>query len=248
MPQPLSKIRARGTVSIGNSWDNPSDHRPELALLAMKVIAEWSILESFVTGLFVRMLGADPKPGAAMYAALTGSAAQDAVFAALAKVTLPDSERDVFDAIVWLYKSAAKERNKIAHWVWGHAADIKDGVLLTDPDVLLEMRVATHEHEKKAQGWGKFVNAPKFPEDKIYVYYRDDFINTSKNIQNVLEYVTLFAFILNRGHPANANDGLFQELSVVPEIAELLTRRASQRTSQAEQQSQPDQSPPTAKA
>ena len=41
MPQPLSRVRADANISIGNNWDNPSDHRPELALLAMKVIAEW---------------------------------------------------------------------------------------------------------------------------------------------------------------------------------------------------------------
>jgi hypothetical protein len=117
MPQPLSRVTHSGFIYIGNSTDNPSDHRPQLALLAMKVISAWSILESFLNGVFVQMLGANPVPAAAMYTALTGTAAQNAALRAIARVSLSHRDYELFLAILIVFRSVAKDRNKIAHWV-----------------------------------------------------------------------------------------------------------------------------------
>src|SRR5438552_3336859 len=55
MPQPLSRVTPGGMTAFGNSNDSPSNHRPELSLLAMSVIAEWAILDSWVSNLFIKL-------------------------------------------------------------------------------------------------------------------------------------------------------------------------------------------------
>ena len=221
MPQPLSRVRADANISIGNNWDNPSDHRPELALLAMKVIAEWSILESFMQGLFVAMLGANPGPAAAIYAALTATATQKAAFKALAKSALSsDDERDVFDAILMAFDTVAKIRNDIAHGVWGHSAQIPDGVLLCDADVLMEYHVALRE----ALGGETHSAMPTFPRDKMFVWKSQDFISASAQIQQVMNYVSQFQLALRQDHLGNRDAQRLQRLLSEPPIHQTVSR------------------------
>jgi|GEM_PF-1322985 len=215
MPQPVSSVRPQGcTVFIGNNIDNPSDHRPALALLAIKVLAEWSILESFINGLFVMMLGANPRPAAAMYVALAGGAAQRAAFEAVADLALIDQqEKDVFAAISHLIRRSAKGRNKIAHWIWGHSPEIPDAVLLCDPVVLLEHRVAaTAEAENPT---GKDI---PFPNNEIFAFFDTDFKDMSANIQLLMGMVSTFRFLVNRHHPANTGGAQLQQLLQQPQI------------------------------
>jgi hypothetical protein len=232
MPQPLSKVNSEASIHIGNNTDNPSDNRPHLALLAMKVIGEWSILESFLRGLFVQMLGANPAPAAAMYSALSGAQAQRSVFRAVAEVALPGHELEIFEAIFSIYSTAAKERNKIVHWVWGHSPQIPDGVLLCDPDVLMDYRVKIEQYKIRILARER-IQAPEFPKDQIFVYYQHDFTGASERIQRLIDLVMRFSFVVNRDHPANREGRLFAKLAQEPEIAEYVARlRQRQKSNQ----------------
>jgi hypothetical protein len=142
MPKPLSQVKHSGTIYIGNNKDHPSKHRPELALLAMKVISAWSIMESFLSGVFVQMLGANPAPAVAMFNALTSTAAQNASLRAIAQTSLSKRNQELFEAIQIAVSKLAKHRNIIAHWVWGHTSSLPDAVLLCNPAALVDHRVA----------------------------------------------------------------------------------------------------------
>ncbi len=190
----------------------------------MKVIAEWSILESFMQGLFVTMLGANPGPAAAIYASLISPAAQKDAFRALAKISLSsDDEKDVFEAILKVFDTAIRPRNVIAHWEWGHSPNIPDGVLLGDPEALTRYNVAAKEFTD-ALGTDPRPTRPQFPRDDIFVWYAQDFANASAQIQLLIGYVTDFRFVLTRQHPVNRDGQLLQQLLSEPQIHEHVSR------------------------
>lgn len=236
MPQPLSTVPSPGNIFLGNNIDNPSDHRPPLALLAMKVIAEWSLLESFVQGFFVTMLGANPRPAARIYASLKG-AQKDALRALADLALVSQDEKDVFATILKLRDTAGRLRDRIAHGVWGHASGVPDGVLLCDPAVAMERAVTVKEysdaflksHVSVAPGVGPSDRAPppempKLLLDQIFVWYERDFVNASAQMQQLMDYVTRFRFVLMRDHPVNRDGRELQQLLSQPPILEHVSR------------------------
>lgn len=242
MPQPLSGLKKKTQLFIGNNTDSPSRHRPKLALAAMNVIAEWSILESFVLGLFVQMLGKNPRPAVAMYSALTSEAAKRDTLRAVADVALNYSQekRDVFDAILDTIKTASKDRIKIAHWIWGHSKDLPDAVLLLDPSQKAKQDVASAEYSKTISEFYKNLLANKLSEKElprhpglsnkgIYIYKQKDFDEASKKIQRAIHVTVMFRFVLIPGHPVNEGDKLFSRLKKEPEIRTFLARLKQRR-------------------
>ena len=219
MPQPLSRVNPGVNINLGNNSDSPSRHRPALALLAMNVVAEWSILESFVTTLFTKMLGSSAEIGTEMYVALSGGAAQNAAFRAVADATLKGDEKDVFEAIFAEYKSISKMRNNIAHWVWGHSPELPDAALLIDPKHFTRWRVSFDKAIASRTG----ESLPDTPRDKIFVYRDSDFILISNKIQRLIGFVVDFNFVLSN-HVANQGGQLLQRLLVEPEILEFVSR------------------------
>lgn len=222
MPNPLSRVRPNAAFNLGNNIDNPSDHRPELALLAMKVIAEWSLLESFMTGVFVHMLGSNPTPALAIYTALSGSVSRGAAFKAVAKEAhLSTEEDEILDAILSLYKTAGRERNRIAHWVWGHSPEIPDGVLLCDQQVMARTWIATSPQlvgDTADEITATIAETRSVLGDATFVYKANDFESLSRDTQRLINLVTQFRFVLMRDHPSNRGGALLQTLSLEPEI------------------------------
>jgi hypothetical protein len=244
MPQPLSKFKWSG-LHIGNNVDAPSRHRPELALLAMQVLAEWSILEHWMGTVFVKMLGANPGPAAAMYASLTGAAAQKAAFRAVAEWSIKDeTQADVFEAVLARFTSLAKERNRLAHWVWGHSPDILDGVILADPKSLLEDEVDREQTMQAFRSGEKVSLTNELKVDDILVYKRIDFERLSADVQKLMGQVMEFRFVLS-DHPANRDGQLLQRLLDVPEILEVVNRLRQRRKNDREAQQQQPEKPPS---
>lgn len=226
MPQPLSKHGPLKSLSIGNNSDSPSRHRPELALLAMQVIAEWSILESFMAGLLVKMLGANPGPAAAMYSSLTGGAAQRAAFRAIADVSINDeSVRNVFEATLSTYSSLSVQRNKIVHWTWGHSDDIPDGVLLANPRAMMEYQLEMKVDTDALMAGGEFdSNKNRIPINDIFIYKKVDFEKLSESINALIRQIMELGFVLT-GHAANKDGRLLRQLLETPLVREFVNRR-----------------------
>ncbi len=228
-------------VSVGNTDNDPSYERPDLALLAMRVIAAWSLLESDFEGVFVQMLGANPRPAAAIYASLTSAATQKAALRAIAEFEIPMPERDVLDALFSQLATVAKDRNKVAHWIWGSSPDLPDGVLLTDPKAMIKYRVATEDYDRTMRDKPDWtLTRPEFPRDETFVFYAHDFENMVERIQHLSELVTNFRFVLIRDHPVNAGGQLFDRLSNEPGIRAFVDRRLLHRKID---EATPEQSP-----
>jgi hypothetical protein len=240
MPQPLSIVNPDAGIQIGNSWDSPAKTRPQLALLSMNVVAEFSILESFVSSLFVKMLGPNPGPAAAVFAAIKNEVARKDAFRAVAKTVLNETEMDLLEAVLARFDTAARGRNKVAHHVWGHSPAIPDGVLLCDPVVFTKANVEMHQYlqiiKSRTNPQARLESnpvRPEFPIDKIYVYYAHDFISMSEEIQKAMNFVGHFRHYLeNKDHPRGPQ--LFDALSKMPEIQSFLFHQSERRKKNAE--------------
>lgn len=223
MPQPLSSVKPYANVFVGNNMDSPARNRPELALLAMNVVAEWSILESFINGVFVALLRASPVQAASIFATIRSQQGQRDAFMAVVDVTLPDQgERDIIMALLKAYERASKVRNRVAHWVWGHSPDLPDAVLLANPASMAAFTAEMAEFTQ-AVTFGTVSRNPPAPDNRqIYVYDKSDFTEASERIQRVMFLAGLARSHLSVKTPKGA-PGLLQ-LSNEPEIRVELER------------------------
>jgi hypothetical protein len=68
MPQPLSKVRAKATVSLHFEH---SANKPELTVLVAGIVARWAWIEHDLNILLLHILRAEAKPALAMFSILT---------------------------------------------------------------------------------------------------------------------------------------------------------------------------------
>ncbi len=248
MPQPLSRVcRDAVGLFIFDCGSAPIDWCPALGAHAAKVIAAWASLESRQNRLLVTMLGAHAKPAVAMYRALLSTSAQYSVFRAAADVLLSPDERDVFEVILKLTNSVAKERHKIAHWIWGYSSAVPDALILCNPTETIESALREDDMEQQRRAMFEELtrlDPAEFEQlrlsgelearskelvktisyDKMFVYKKENFDKIEADIQRISQYYQRFYFILLRSHPANAGDKLFHRLSTEPEIRAELDR------------------------
>lgn len=223
MPQPLSSAKPNANIFIGNNTDSPARQRPNLALEAMNVVAEWSILEGFINGLFVNLLGANPKQSSAIFSTIRSQQGQrDAIEAVLAIALQDRDEQNIIRAIFKVYERASKVRNRICHWVWGHSPQLPDAVLLADPVAMAEFKAEVAQFTQSIC-FGTVNLAPPTPNHRrIYVYTQEDFRQASTKIQRAMHLAISATMELARKTPQGA-PGLLQ-LSSEPEIHAELER------------------------
>lgn len=129
MPQPFPKKLSPPQVRIGEAVDD----RPGLALLAMKLISDWSKAESMLSNVFVSLLGANPGPAAAIYMSLRSNNVQKDAFRAVVEDMLPDEDAALFFRAFELYEACAKTRNRLAHHLWATDARLPNHLILVEP-------------------------------------------------------------------------------------------------------------------
>jgi hypothetical protein len=230
MPQPLSSIPSATKITLGLGEGTPSQMRPELAESALNIIVEWSLLESGVNGLFVKLLGTkNTVAAAAIFSSIRSQAGQrDAFQAVAASVLENDQERqDLLVAILEVCNKAAKTRNRIAHWIWGFSANLPDAVLLADP-------TAITTHEAKANEWiaapmgSKRGAHPDIDRRRIYAYTASDFAEALQRIQRAR---LLVAGVRRVMPPAITDAPALLRLSAEPELRKELDRLSRDRQS-----------------
>ncbi len=88
MPQPLSKVCSKATVSFHLVH---STNKPALATLVTAIFARWAMIEHWVSFLLLHVLGAEAraKPALAMFSVLKNDRQQMEALEAAAKVALP---------------------------------------------------------------------------------------------------------------------------------------------------------------
>jgi len=203
MPQPLSRLAPRAGYEIGNVGCRTLAQRPQLAILAMEAIAAWSHVENFMLRMYVQMAGGQQADAAAVYLALESNSVKTKAINVLAERKLEPGNLRLLRALIKVAKSAQKERDKLAHWIWGSTPELPDALLLSDP------RNQNHAAEE------------------ILVYRAEDFEQMRVKFERIAEWSHLFYFIL-MNHVANRGGRLYEKLCREPEIAEILDRQAQQ--------------------
>lgn len=222
MPQPLSKVRSDASIILGNSGDYPLEQRPDLLPHAMRVVAAWSTLESFMGSAIVNILGAHAGPGIAMYTSLTSNAAKMGALRAAGDVIITGKQNDLFHALLVVFNSLATRRNKIVHGVWGYSPEVPDGVLLAHQSVLVNW---TMELERFLESTPSENNQmPVIDKAKIFVYKATDFKALIKDIEMLSGAFLQYQHLPDR-HRAHRSDQVYDQLSREPLIREALNRR-----------------------
>ena len=193
MPQRLSNVKPNAKGIMFDKLAGPGRNRPELAQLAAQVISEWSLLDTYFSGLFVAMLGANPRPGAAVYANFTATLTQAQAMRTVGKLTLDAVLYDMLDTLLTLYKSRGTERNRVGHWVWGYTPDLPDKALLVEPShfsvyhadfITWETAVMRDTNSQLKQ--------PGIRLEHVWVYGQKDFADISERIQRLIELTGRF--------------------------------------------------------
>jgi hypothetical protein len=211
MPQPLSRVSPNALIVIGNAGDRALERHPALAAVALEAIASWSNVEAFLLRLFIQLLGGNESLAASVYLSLEGQSAKASAIKAAAANALATrvQELHVLEAVLSIAKTNEKERNKLAHWVWGDSPNLPDALLLLDPRVSVE----------------------SLDRSQIYVYREQDLRSIIQANDRLCGFCLRLKSVLS-GHVANRNHGLITELVREPEIAERLARQAARAAQQ----------------
>jgi hypothetical protein len=123
--QPITSKYPKTGLALGPGF---LDQRPEAAALVGQCITIWAEVELRVARLLAKMLHANTAPAIAMYQALRNERARKEVLDAVADFTLDGSDRDLYDAISAAKTSLSKQRNDLAHGLFGIASESPDGI------------------------------------------------------------------------------------------------------------------------
>jgi len=142
MPNPLSRIPGSpGHIELGEVGTGTLASRPALAVAAMECIATWSHVENFMFDFYADLAGGVQSDAAAVFFAVDGAGPKRAIVAALAERKLDPARLELFWALTKLTKAGQKQRDRLAHWIWGTASELPSALLLADP------RDASHSRE-----------------------------------------------------------------------------------------------------
>lgn len=200
MPQPLSKAHPRANVILRT--DLALNHRPHLAVLAIRSIAAYSHVEQTLMLLFVELAGGSSADAAAIYLAMDTAKAKANAIRVLSERKLSTTHQSFLNSILKLAKSKEKERNKIAHWTWSISPEISDGLLLIDP------RTTASGNDS---------------EDCIFVYKERDFVDLIDGCNQICGFGATMKLIISKHDPyGKAQDDLYNKLCRLPAVAKIL--------------------------
>lgn len=97
--------------------------RPEHAAILGRTFTSWSLLESSITALLGLMMHGDYRAALAVLGSFSNNSSRVEAVRRIGKEILDASVRDSFDALMKEVLSYARERNAIAHSLWGSHPD-----------------------------------------------------------------------------------------------------------------------------
>jgi hypothetical protein len=137
-PQPLSNVNPKAKAYFG---PDVFTLHPELIPLAARIISMGSMIDSRWSNILIELLQADPRTGMAMYQALASAEARRAALEAAANQRLSTDDFLLFKAIIRVTTPQRRVRNEFAHHIWGHSPQVKDSILLAEPEFFTDLYV-----------------------------------------------------------------------------------------------------------
>jgi hypothetical protein len=172
----------------------------------------------------------------AMYAAMGAFQPQMRALDAAAATAFADSDKDLYDATMFVVRRAAKQRHIFAHNVWATCPELPEALLLVEPSVLWQWvaAVSAYQLEQLKQPKGAATPMPlsvyQFDNSKVAVYRAEDFQNTIARINRAALYVTWLSFLTP--HPGPEGDSIRRLLRSETEIRSALDRSSRDQTKQ----------------
>lgn len=222
MPQPFPRHLKNPNFEIGQA----ATKRPLLCASGMHVIAQHSQLDAFLGVMFTRFLGADPKPSLAILRTLQKSHLKREALLSVAREVLNEELLDLLTAVLAICEPVEKERNKLAHWLWGIENQIPDKVILIDPKDF--DRINTAIIEIKLGDGLKIEDAERLQElirKSGLLYGQEDFARLSTASSRAFFLVTTLHILLQQGSADPEGAKALKMLMEAPEILDRLQRR-----------------------
>jgi hypothetical protein len=244
MPQPLTKIRP-GPYTLDFS-PGAEKKAPKAALLALNAINVAAKADADFARFVATFTHGRVETVMEFYLSLRNDAPKIAVVEALAAAALPRERLALFKALTRLYQIAIKDRQPLAHWLYGHCAEIPDALLLADPrDWLAEQalidpvnarareaavqRMQFPEKFKAAidQARAEVFEIQRSRQQLIQVYRENDLSSIGDSIWRASERLCEFHMVI-AWDAVDKTQGDIEalKLSQRPEIASLLAAQA----------------------
>jgi hypothetical protein len=167
-------------------------------------------------------MGADPTVALAVFDKLTSDGLQRVARQAAADVSLSEDDLELFNAVSNVVDSIYKQRNKIAHWLWGYCAELPpDSLLLANPATLKKF-----DRERRA---GKFKEMPDFSH--VLVYSLTELEQLLTDVRETVVSVNYLENYLNPSSPMSRDQTLYTLLTSRLVRAEVDRLRESQKKS-----------------
>lgn len=223
--QPLFQVRRGAKIALG--MPETMLKRPHQAMKVARCISEFSNLETMLPVTLAFMLSADAETTFSMWSSLENRSAQLRLIDAAAESQLEDDYHDCWIVLSTKYiRAVMKERDKLAHWVWGYTDELPDTLLLTEPI------------QKARAQWKMTSVVPVVPtpvsREGVFVVTDGDLDRIFKRIDDASVLLEMFMKTIWPSCPAALRAQYHHELCIEPRFDLLLQDHKAQKNGRPE--------------
>jgi hypothetical protein len=176
------------------------------------------------------LIGADSEAGVVLFSTLQNARARRDILDAVADFRLRDRQRELFEAVLNVARSAETERNHLAHGCFGVSAELPDALLWVEtkhfgPWNVAEVRKDTTTTQEDYKNLAK----------NIFYYNRNDLDEILKQISDTFEILNLYSdYVRFLAQPNSPTDeARYRQLCNLPRVERALNQlRSAQRNGQ----------------
>jgi hypothetical protein len=199
--------------------------RPELASLVGQCVAMWSDVELQMALLLGAILKTNSDAAVALFLAIKTSRTQRDALSTVARLLLIGHDLDAFEALLIVYASLEKQRNALAHGLFGISDAIPDAILWSDTQDHANFLINVYLHEYKGKPLPD-------PHEKLR---SDMFVYTRKDLEDLLRDLTelqkaAFHFHCHHQPRESKPQNHLKDMLVIPSIQEALQAVRQKRT------------------
>jgi len=223
----------------GGSWVNTGPDRPleeeALSALAFGVENHMAHLDYVMAGIVGSLTVGKAKPVIDYYLELRNDSSKSAMIHAMARSHLEPDRLKAFNSIWKLYEIVRKQRNPIAHWIWGTCEKLPKALVCIDPRAIMKIegkRDVMNALARKAKKENNAFEAMAFEEaswvirseanKEFQVYRESDFREIMRDMKVALTLVAAFSVVVrdDRIDP-EVGQQKFRQLIQMPEFQSL---------------------------
>ena len=213
MPQPTSSLpKDHVIIYHGSGGDSFMKKRPDVAIAIAEIVAAWGGLELALSHTYSSLLGVRQTLAADIFYSLQTAGPKQSALTAIADRKLRKSprQRRAFTAVMEFVGSVQRERDKVAHWVYGTISGPPEPgsdrmIPLLDRLALADPRYFSSRNKS------------------AFVYRIDDFQKIAERIDRCANILATFDMALHFGGAERTRQ--FQKLCSEPELQASLARQ-----------------------